>query len=133
MWSGGLHSECAQCHFGHNSGCGERYLPSLFNICLICTKSNILQNTAFILHICLQYLFVFYLFFSGTTDISFMDPVLIGRNVFSVANDTVGGITGYIQDTLCAILDTTLDLIKGTKAYFNLCVVYMSYYHICII
>lgn len=53
------------------------------------------------------------LLFSGTTDISFIDPVVIGRNVFSVTNDFVSGVAGYIQDVLCAILDVILDTIKG--------------------
>ncbi|MED6276149.1 hypothetical protein CHARACLAT_000373, partial [Characodon lateralis] len=50
----------------------------------------------------------------GTTDISFIDPVVLGRTFFSVINDAVGGIMGYIQDILCAILDTVLDISKGT-------------------
>lgn len=53
------------------------------------------------------------LFFSGTTDISFIDPVVIGRNVYSVTNDFVNGIAGYIQDVLCAMLDVILDAFKG--------------------
>lgn len=61
---------------------------------------------------------MFYLFFLGTIDISFMDPVVIGRNVFSVTNDTVSGIVGYIQDVLCTILDCILDIIKGTYSIF---------------
>lgn len=52
------------------------------------------------------------------TDISFTDPVVIGRDVFSAANDTVSGIVGYIQDVLCAILDKILDIIKGTSFIF---------------
>lgn len=43
-----------------------------------------------------------------------MDPVVIGRNVFSVTNDTISGIVGYIQDVFCGVLDTVLDIIKGT-------------------
>lgn len=42
-----------------------------------------------------------------------MDPVVIGRNVFSITNDSVSGILDYIQDMLCAILDWVLDIIKG--------------------
>lgn len=54
------------------------------------------------------------LFFSGTTDVSFIDPVVVGRNFFSVTNDFVSGIAGYIQDVLCAIMDVILDTAKGT-------------------
>lgn len=58
------------------------------------------------------------LFFSGTTDISFVDPVVIGRNVFKVTNNTVSGIVGYIQDMLSAILDSILDIVKGMCSIF---------------
>lgn len=44
-----------------------------------------------------------------------MDPVVIGRSVFSVTNDTISGIVGYIQDVLCGVLDTVLDVIKGAS------------------
>lgn len=44
-----------------------------------------------------------------------MDPVVIGRSVFSATNDTISGIVGYIQDVLCGILDAVLDIIKGTS------------------
>lgn len=50
---------------------------------------------------------------SGTTDVSFIDPVVIGRNAFSVTNDFVSGIAAYIQDVLCAVLDVTLDSLQG--------------------
>lgn len=53
------------------------------------------------------------LFFSGTTDLSYIDPVVIGRNAFSVANDILSKISGYIQDVLGAILDVILDTIQG--------------------
>lgn len=42
-----------------------------------------------------------------------MDPVVVGRNVFSLTNDTVSRLVGYIQDVLCAIVDSVLDLTKG--------------------
>lgn len=44
-----------------------------------------------------------------------MDPVVIGRNIFHVTNDTVSGIFGYIQDVLCAIVDMILDVFKGIQ------------------
>lgn len=42
-----------------------------------------------------------------------MDPVVVGRSVFSTANDTIGGIAGYIQEVLCAVIDATLEVVKG--------------------
>lgn len=54
------------------------------------------------------------LLFTGTTDVSFIDPVGIGRNAFSVINDFVSGIAGYIHDMLCALLDVILDTVQGT-------------------
>lgn len=51
---------------------------------------------------------------SGTTDISFIDPVVIGRNAFSATNDFVSGVAAYIQDVLCAVLDVTLDSLQGS-------------------
>lgn len=53
------------------------------------------------------------LFFSGKIDLSYIDPVVIGRGVFSVTNEFMCGMVGYIQDVLCAILDTILDVVKG--------------------
>lgn len=53
------------------------------------------------------------LFFSGKTDLSYIDPVVIGRGVFNVTNELVCGVVGYIQDVLCAVLDTILDVVKG--------------------
>lgn len=49
----------------------------------------------------------------GTTDISFIDPVVIGRNAFSATNDFVSGVAAYIQDVLCAVLDVALDSLQG--------------------
>lgn len=47
-----------------------------------------------------------------------VDPVVVGRNVFSLTNDTVSRLVGYIQDVLCAIVDSVLDLTKGTSIVF---------------
>lgn len=58
--------------------------------------------------------------FLGTTDISFIDPVVLGRTFFNTINDAVGGIMGYIQDLLCTILDTVLGISKGNKSQFHL-------------
>ena len=52
--------------------------------------------------------------FSGNIDLSFIDPVVIGRDVFSVINELMCEVGGYIQDVLCAILDAILDVVKGT-------------------
>lgn len=60
--------------------------------------------------------------FSGTIDISFMDPVVIGRNIFHATDDTVRGVVGYIQDVLCATLDTMLDIFRGPpSSWSHLC------------
>ena len=47
-----------------------------------------------------------------------MDPVVVGRNVFGAANDSVSGVMGYIQDVLCGIVDSILDIVKGTCVIF---------------
>lgn len=43
-----------------------------------------------------------------------MDPVVIGRSVFSTANDTISGIAGHIQEMLSAVIDAMLEGIKGS-------------------
>lgn len=53
------------------------------------------------------------LFFSGGIDLSYIDPVVIGRRVFTVTNELVGAVVGSIQDVICSIIDTVLDLVKG--------------------
>lgn len=53
------------------------------------------------------------LFFSGGIDLSYIDPVVIGRRVFTVTNELVAGVVGSIQDVICSIIDTVLDLVKG--------------------
>ena len=58
------------------------------------------------------------LFFSGKVDLSYVDPVVVGRGVFGVTNDFVCGVGGYIQDVLCAILDTILDVVKGIYSLY---------------
>lgn len=42
------------------------------------------------------------------------DPVVIGRNVFSVTNDFVRGIAEYIQGMLCTVIDVILATYHGT-------------------
>lgn len=53
------------------------------------------------------------LFSSGKTDLSYVDPVVIGRGLFGVINNFTCGVVGYIQDVLCAVCDTILDVGKG--------------------
>ena len=50
----------------------------------------------------------------GTSDLSFIDPVVVGRDVFSVTMGFVDGLVGYIQDMLCTVLDTVLETAKGS-------------------
>lgn len=50
---------------------------------------------------------------SGKIDLSYIDPVIIGRSVFSVANELMCGVAGHIQDVLCFVLDTGMDVVKG--------------------
>lgn len=52
-------------------------------------------------------------FFSGKIDLSYLDPVVIGRGVFSVTNESASGVVDYIRSVLCAILDSILDVVKG--------------------
>lgn len=51
---------------------------------------------------------------TGKLDISYLDPVVIGRGAFTATNDFMSGITGHIQGALCSIVDTLLDVFKGT-------------------
>lgn len=54
------------------------------------------------------------MFSSGAPGISFIDPVVIGRNIFSVTNDFVSGIAEYIQGVLSTVIDVILDTYQGT-------------------
>lgn len=54
------------------------------------------------------------MFSSGAPGVSFIDPVVIGRNVFSVTNDFVSGIAKYIQGALSTVIDVILDTYQGT-------------------
>lgn len=53
------------------------------------------------------------LFFSGNIDLSYIDPVVIGRRVFTVTNELVGGVVGSIQEVICSVINTVMDLVKG--------------------
>lgn len=58
----------------------------------------------------------FFFFHPGKTDLSYIDPVMIGRGVFNATNEFMCGVASYIQDVLCSILDTTLNVVKGIYA-----------------
>lgn len=53
------------------------------------------------------------LLLSASVDLSFIDPVVIGRRVFAVTNELVGGVVGSIQDVICSFISTVLGVIKG--------------------
>lgn len=57
-----------------------------------------------------------FLFHSGKIDLGYIDPVMIGRGVFNATNEFMCGVASYIQDVLCSILDTTLNVVKGICA-----------------
>ncbi|XP_049917299.1 uncharacterized protein LOC126400552 isoform X2 [Epinephelus moara] len=50
----------------------------------------------------------------GAVDISYMDPVVVGRSAFSTTNEYVNGIVGSIRDVLCGTIDSILEITKGT-------------------
>lgn len=52
-------------------------------------------------------------FFSGSIDISYIDPVVIGRRVFTVTNELVGGVVAYVQDAICTVINAVVDGVKG--------------------
>lgn len=53
------------------------------------------------------------LFFSGSIDLSYIDPVVIGRQVFTVTNEFVGGVVAYVQDAICTVINAVVDGVKG--------------------
>lgn len=57
------------------------------------------------------------LFFSAKIDLSYVDPVVIGRSVFNTTNEFMCGVVGYVRDVLCAILDTILAFVKGIYSH----------------
>ncbi|XP_007577238.1 uncharacterized protein LOC103155475 [Poecilia formosa] len=50
----------------------------------------------------------------GKLDLSYIDPVIIGRGFFSVINNFVSEVGAFIQSSLCLLMDSTLDVVKGT-------------------
>merc|ERR1711915_460699 len=56
----------------------------------------------------------------GGTDLSFVDPVVIGRSAFKVTNDFVSGITAHVQELLCSVLDLLLDTVGGVLPEISL-------------
>lgn len=54
----------------------------------------------------------------GKTDLSHIDPVVIGRGAFNAANEFACGVAGCIQDALCAVLDNILEVVKGIYSHY---------------
>lgn len=52
-------------------------------------------------------------FFSGAIDLSYIDPVVIGRRVFTVTNELVGGVVACVQDAICTVINAVVDGVKG--------------------
>eukprot|EP00066_Takifugu_rubripes_P028619 XP_011617885.1 PREDICTED: uncharacterized protein LOC101078822 [Takifugu rubripes] len=47
-------------------------------------------------------------------DLSYIDPVVIGRQVFTVTNELVGGVVAYVQDAICTVINAVMDGVKGS-------------------
>lgn len=58
------------------------------------------------------------LFFASSEkiDLSYIDPVVTGRNVFSATNEVICGVEDYIRTKLCAVADAVLDVVKGINS-----------------
>lgn len=54
----------------------------------------------------------------GKTDLSHIDPVVIGRSAFNAANEFASGIADCVQDALCAVLDNILEVVKGIYPHY---------------
>lgn len=59
-----------------------------------------------------------YYYPQGKTDLSHIDPVVIGRGAFNAANEFACGVAGCIQDALCAVLDNILEVVKGIYSHY---------------
>lgn len=61
----------------------------------------------------------------GNFYLSYVDPVIIGRQAFHSTNDLMRGVVATFKDTLCAIVDAALNTIsdvnKGAYSIFNTC------------
>ena len=59
---------------------------------------------------------------TGNFYLSYVDPVVVGRQAFHSTNDFMCGVVGTFRDTLCdivdTILDTVLDINKGMYSIF---------------
>ena len=42
-----------------------------------------------------------------------MDPLVVIRDFFHVADKSINGLVSYAQDGLCDVLDSILDMKKG--------------------
>lgn len=49
---------------------------------------------------------------TGNFYLSYVDPVVIGRQAFHSVDDMVGGALASIRDSLCAAVDETIDAIS---------------------
>lgn len=68
--------------------------------------------------------------FSGNFYLSYVDPVIIGRGVFNVTNNSICGVVGYIQGTLCVLLDAILDILQGMSTLLLHNIIFYKYYFI---
>ncbi|CDQ87567.1 unnamed protein product [Oncorhynchus mykiss] len=57
---------------------------------------------------------------NGNFYLSYVDPVIIGRGVFNVTNNSICGVVGYIQGTLCVLLDAILDILQALIHALNI-------------
>lgn len=58
-------------------------------------------------------------FSSGKIDLSYIDPVIIGRGLFRVTNNFMSEVVGFIQTVLCLLVDSILDVVKGIYLHVN--------------
>lgn len=71
-------------------------------------------NSYFIHFLLIKCIFLLHSFILiGKTDLSTIDPVVVGRGAFATTNDLTNGVLSYIEDMLCAMVDPILDAGKG--------------------
>lgn len=57
---------------------------------------------------------------TGNFYLSYIDPVVIGRKAFHSVDDIVGGVVTTITESLCAVVDKTIDTISGLSKGLHL-------------
>lgn len=57
---------------------------------------------------------------AGNFYLSYVDPVVIGRQAFHSVDDAVGGAVASIRDALCAAVDRTIDAISDISIGLHL-------------